>query len=139
MSEENAELVRGFVSAFRDGQVDDALSALSEDVVVHEAPNTPYPGDHHGRAGFAALAKAYGQIWDVQQAHGPEIFPAGNDRALLLAHSDVLVKPTGQPLTFRVAEIYTIENGKIRDIRVHYWDTAEMAEATGGKKVLYGA
>lgn len=136
MSEQNVELVNRFVSAFGAGEIADALATLTEDVVVHEAPNTPYPGDHRGREGFARLAEAFGQIWDVQRHGGTEILPAGTDKVVLTAESDVIAKPTGKSLTFRVIEIYTIVDGQIADIRVHYWDTAEMVEATGGKKVL---
>jgi hypothetical protein len=38
----------------------------------------------------------------------------------------------------RIAEIYTIKDGKLADIIVHYWDTAAMAEVTEGAVVLHG-
>jgi hypothetical protein len=136
MSEQNVALVRSFQDSFSKGDIDYVLSILADDIVVHEAPNVPYPGDHRGKDGFRQLAAAFGQVWDRKQLVELDVMPAGPDRAVLVARSDVVAKHTGTPLALRVAEIYTIRDGKIAEILVHYWDTAEMVAATNGIKVL---
>jgi ketosteroid isomerase-like protein len=105
---------------------------------VHEARSVPYPGEHHGKDGFPKLAEAFVEVWDLKSDLDLDIMAAGDDRVFALVQFDVIAKPTGTPLTLRIAEIYTIRDGKIADIRIHYWDTAEMAEARGGVKVLEG-
>jgi hypothetical protein len=139
MSEQNVALVRSFQESFSTGNIDYVLSILADDIVVHEAPNVPYPGDHRGKEGFRQLAGAFGQVWDRKQLIEVDVMPAGPDRAVLIARSDVVAKHTGTRLMLRVVEIYTIRDGKIADILVHYWDTAEMVAATNGIKVLQAA
>jgi ketosteroid isomerase-like protein len=136
MSERNVALVRSFQDRFSKGDVDYVLSILADDIVVHEAPNVPYPGDHRGKDGFKKLAAAFGQVWDRKRLVDLDVMPAGPDRVVLAARSDVVAKPTGTSLMLRVIEIYTIRDGKIAEILVHYWDTAEMTAATNGIKVL---
>jgi ketosteroid isomerase-like protein len=138
MSEENVELVRSFQDRFSKGDIEYVLSILTDDIVVHEAANLPYPGDHRGKEGMRKLAEAFGKVWERQRYLDLEILPAGPDRVLLLVLFEVIAKPTGIPVTLRIAEVYTIRDGKIADILVHYWDTAEMAAATNGIKVLEG-
>lgn len=138
MSERNVALIRSFEDKFVAGDVDYVLSILTDDIVVHEAKNLPYPGDHHGKDGFLKLAQAFGEIWDLQNPLDLDIMSAGGDRVLVLVRFDAIAKPTGTPLSVQIAEIYTIRGGRIADILVHYWDTAEITAATGGIKVLEG-
>jgi ketosteroid isomerase-like protein len=138
MSAANVALIQRFQDSFVAGEMDDVLSLLTDDIVVHEAPSLPYPGDHRGKDGFLNLANAFLEVWDFRSALDLDIMPAGDDRALALVGFDVMAKPTGQPLRLRTAEIYTIRDGKIADLIVHYWDTAAIVEATDGVKVLFG-
>jgi ketosteroid isomerase-like protein len=136
VSAANVALIQRFQDSFVAGDMDDVLSLLTDDIVVHEAPSVPYPGDHCGKDAFIKLANAFLEVWDLQSDLELDIMPAGDDRALALVGFDVTAKPTGKPLRLRTAEIYTIREGEIADLIVHYWDTAAMVEATGGIKVL---
>jgi ketosteroid isomerase-like protein len=65
MSSENVRVVERFEHAFVRGDMDEVLSLLHEDIVVHEAPSLPYAGDHHGHDGFLALAAAFNRVWEM--------------------------------------------------------------------------
>lgn len=135
MSEQHVALIQRFEDSFVAGDLEDVLSILAEDVTVHEPANVPYPGDHHGKGAFLDLAKAFGAVWDIQGDLGLDIMPAGEHRVLVLVEFDAIARPTGQPITIRIAEIYTITAGLISDIVVHYWDTAAMMQVTTGEAV----
>ena len=138
LSETNVDLIRSFEDKFVEGDIDYVLSILTDDVTVHECASVPYPGDHRGKEAFVKLAEAFGAMWDIQAPLDLEIRPAGNEKVLVLVGIDAIAKPTGKPIRIRIAEIYTIREGKIADIVVHYWDTHEMVEATRGAKILEG-
>ena len=58
MTDQNVEVVQRFEDAFVRGDIEEVLSLVAEDIVVHEAPSPPYPGEHRGHDGFLALADA---------------------------------------------------------------------------------
>ncbi len=134
----NTELLQSFEDEFVAGNIDYVLSILDDDIVVHECDHVPYPGDHRGKDGFLKLAEAFNECWDIQSDLSLDIMPAGDDRVLVMVRFDAIAKHTGKPIELRIAELYTIKQGKLADIVVHYWDTAAMAEATGGVVVLRG-
>ena len=138
MSQANIDLIQSFEDKFVEGDLDYVLSILTDDVTVHEASNVPYPGHHRGKDAFLQLAAAFGAMWDIQAPLDLEILPAGNEKVLALVGIDAIVRRTGKPIHLKVAEIYTIRDGRIADLVVHYWDTHEMFEATGGVTVLQG-
>ncbi|KHF43100.1 nuclear transport factor 2 family protein [Saccharomonospora viridis] len=138
MSTANVQLIQSFEDRFVAGDLDYVLSILTDDIVVHEPANVPYPGNHRGKESFLKLAQAFGKVWDLQGPLDLDIMPAGDDRVLVLVRGDAIAKPTGNNFELRIAEIYTIRDGKISDIVVHYWDTAEIVEVTNGVKVLQG-
>jgi len=131
MSAENVDVVRRFEDAFASGDIDGVLASLTDDVVVHECDSVPYPGDYGGKDGFMQLLQDFIATWELEGGLVvEEILPAGDDRVLVLAHADVVAKATGKALELRIAEVYTIRDGAIADIVVHYWDTHAMVEAT---------
>jgi ketosteroid isomerase-like protein len=138
MSHPNVDLIRSFEDRFVAGDLDYVLSILTDDVTVHECASVPYPGDHRGKDAFLKLAEAFGSVWDIQAPLDLEIHPAGDEKVLVLVGLDVIAKPSGKPLRLKIAEIYTIRDGKIADVVVHYWDTHQIAEATNGITVLEG-
>lgn len=134
----NTDLLRSFEDRFVAGDLDYVLSIIDDDIVVHECEHVPYPGDHHGKDGFMKLAEAFNACWDIQTELDLEILPAGDDKVLVLVKFDAIAKQTGKPITIRIAEIYTIKDGKLADILVYYWDTAAITEVTDGAIVLQG-
>ena len=134
----NAELLRSFEDEFVAGNIEYVLSILDDDIVVHECDHVPYPGNHRGKDGFLKLAEAFNACWDIQSELDLEILPAGEEKVLVMVRFDAVAKQTGRPIELRIAELYTIKDGRLADIVVHYWDTAAIVEATDGALVLQG-
>ena len=42
-----------------------------------------------------------------------EILPAGEEKVLVMVRFDAIAKQTGRPIELRIAELYTIKDGKI--------------------------
>lgn len=138
VQQRNVALLQGFEDSFVAGDIEDVLARLHDDIVVHEAANLPYPGDHAGKDGFLALANAFDRTWEITAPIRLDIAPVGDDRVLVLVELDVVGRPTGMPLTLRITELYTIAGGLITDVRVSYWDTLEVMRAANGEVVLRG-
>jgi ketosteroid isomerase-like protein len=136
MSHANVEVVQRFEDAFVRGDMDEVLSLLTHDVVVHEAPSLPYPGDHRGHDGFLRLADAFNSVWEIVGDLDLTFLDAGETRVVVLVAFDVMTRPTGAPLRLRLVEVYTVRDGRIADLDVYYRDTAAIVEATGGARVL---
>jgi len=136
MSRANVEVVQRFEDAFVRGDMDEVLSLVSPDIVVHEAPSLPYPGDHRGHDWFLKLADAFNSVWEIVSYLDLTFFDADDTRVVVLVAYDVVTRPTGVPLRLRMVEIYTVIDGRITDLEVYYRDTAAIVEATGGLKVL---
>lgn len=136
MSKDNVEVVERFEHAFERGDMDEVMSLLSDDIVVHEAPSLPYPGDHHGLDGFLKLADAFNRVWEIKTPLDLTLLDAGDTRVVVLVRFDVDARATATPLTLRLAEIYTVTDGKIADLDIYYRDTAAIVAATGGVRVL---
>jgi ketosteroid isomerase-like protein len=136
MPKANVEVVERFEHAFVRGDMDDVVSLLAPEIVVHEAPSLPYPGDHRGIDGFLKLAGAFNRVWEIKTPLDLTFLDAGEDKVVVLVKFDVEARATGRPLTLRLVEVYTVQGGKIADLDVYYRDTAAIVEATGGVRVL---
>jgi ketosteroid isomerase-like protein len=136
MSRANVNVVERFEDAFVRGDMDEILSLLSPDIVVHEAPSLPYPGDHQGHDGFLRLADAFNSVWEIVSDLDLTFMDAGEAHVVVLVAFDVVTRSTGVPLRLRLVEVYTVRDGRIADLDVYYRDTAAIVEATGGVRVL---
>jgi ketosteroid isomerase-like protein len=136
MSSENIRVVERFEHAFVRGDMDEVLSLLHEDIVVHEAPSLPYAGDHRGHDGFLKLAEAFNRVWEMTSPLDLTVLDAGETAVVVLVRYDVVARATGNALTLDHVEIYTVRDGKISDLDVYYRDTAAMLEATAGGRAL---
>ncbi|GAA3515877.1 nuclear transport factor 2 family protein [Dietzia aurantiaca] len=136
---ENTALIQRFEDSFVAGDIDDVLKTLSPDIVVHEAANTPYPGDHVGHDGFLALAQAFGSTWQMTAPIDLDITSLGEDRVVVSVRLEVNGRRTGVPITLRITEIYRIADNQIVSIDVFYWDNVELMRAAGPEVVVVGS
>jgi hypothetical protein len=136
MSQANVDVVRRFEDAFVRGDLDEVLSLLTEDVVVHEAASLPYAGEHRGHDGFLRLADAFNRVWEMTSELDLTFLDTGTDRVVVLVAYDVVARATGRPFRLDHVEIYTVRDGRIADLDIYYKDTAAMVAITGGATAL---
>ena len=102
MSKANVEVVERFEHAFVRGDMDEVLTLLAPDVVVHEASSLPYPGDHRGIDGFLKLAEAFNRVWEIKSRLDLTFLDAGEEKVVALVKFDVEARVSGRPLTLRL-------------------------------------
>lgn len=126
---ENLDLLRTFAKEVAAKNHDGLRAILAEDVVVHEAPTLPYGGDHHGPEAFIKLFETVQGTWKFNEAFKYTYHVSDPDTVTLMVEVDSVAAATGRPILLRLAEVFTIRDGKIADLDVYYWDTAAMLEA----------
>lgn len=110
--------------------LDAALEYLHPDVEVIEAPSMPYPGVFRGRDGFRELAARFGEIWEFPPGKTFDYMDDGAGRVMVLTLGRAIAKQTGREVEWRLAELFTVRDGLIVEIRPYYWDTAAIVAAT---------
>lgn|SRR5690625_4506938 len=129
MSNSNVALIQSFEDAFVAGDMDYILSILDDDITIYESDSVPYPGTFRGKEGFLEVARLMTSVWDITSELDLEIMPAGDDRVLVIVEFEARSHSTGNPVTIRIAEIYTVRDNKIAEIQVFYWDPKAMETA----------
>jgi ketosteroid isomerase-like protein len=131
VSNANAALIERFENSYLAGDIDDVMTILSDDIVVHEPTSVPYAGAHRGKDAFLGLQQQFVAVWDLPDGVELEILPAGDDRVLVLVDGTAIARATGERYRLRIAEVYTVAEERIASIEVFYFDTKLLAQAVG--------
>ncbi|WP_030676161.1 nuclear transport factor 2 family protein [Streptomyces sp. NRRL B-1347] len=113
---------------------------FAPDVVLHQAAALPYGGTWRGHSGLERFFLAMADTWAEFDIVRQEFLASGGDgggsggtggRQTVVVHSDIRARAraTGRPLAFPILQTITVEEGRIREVRPFYWDTAAIAEA----------
>ena len=132
---EPIEVVDAFEQAIQDrwrtgAGIEEVLRHLSPDVEVIEAPSMPYPGTFRGHEGFLELSERFAETWRFLPGKTFEYLTDDKGRVMVLTLGRAVARATEQELEWRLAELFTVRDGLIVEIRPYYWDTAAIAEAT---------
>lgn len=115
----NAAIARRLTEAFRDGDMAAMEALLADDIVWHEI------GRAEPRRGKDELRAMAGQV-DYQITATLHDLVAGDDHTVMLA--EATATRGGRTLTYRVAEIYHIRDGRITERWAFSDDTAAITE-----------
>jgi hypothetical protein len=137
MADSAVSIVREFILRFQAQNFEGVLELLSDDVVIHESDSVPYGGDHVGKDGFIRFASMFPKVWEFGEVDDSayRYIDGGPESAVALASFPVKALATGTELDLRVAEIFTVRDGKITDIEAYYWDTKQVFDATNGARL----
>ena len=128
--EKNLQTVQALFAATGSGDWPAAEALLTEDFFVTEAETNPFAGVYRGRSAlrglFSEVVAAAGVTkMDLRQ------LTAGGD--LVIAMVDMTLG--GPPeRSVSLAEVFRVRNGKVCEIKPHYFDSAPLAAAVAGKK-----
>jgi len=134
MSKTPLEVVREFVLRFQTEGADGVSGLMADDIVLHEPESLPYGGDHVGKEAFFKFSQEFNKLWRFER-HGDQdhtYIDAGNGLVAFLASVPVTALRTGMKFDLKAAEFMTVVDEKITDIRVFYWDTKLLVDATTG-------
>lgn len=122
MSNSNKDIVLAFLDASVRGDEQAMRDLLHPDVRIIEAASLPYGGVAEGPDGFLDLIKRVFKTWDETNITVQQVFGDG-DRVVLLAEMTGRSKRNGKAFSMPIAEIWLLENGKIKEVRPYYFDT----------------
>lgn len=105
---------------------DAVAERLHPDIVIHEAPGLPFGGEWTGKDALQRLSAAMYGTWAEATVDIHEII-GGETYAAVILSLTMTSKKTGRTFTQTLSEVGRFENGLLREHRIHYFDSAEIA------------
>ena len=105
---------------------------MTEDFVIHEPTSLPYGGEWRGKDALQRLFTHVMGYWIDPKVEWLEL--AGGDKhAVALLHFTVTAPDSGKRFSQHIAEVTTFaDDGRMAAMRIHYFDTGEMARQIAG-------
>lgn len=131
MSMTAAEILATVYQRMGEQDWDGVMALLSDDFKVVEPKSLPYGGLWEGKDALLRLYPAVMSNFDdpapvIKEVIGGEVWAA------VIVDFTVTAKKTGRRFTQTVSEVGRIEDGKLAELQIHYFDTAEMVKEIGG-------
>jgi ketosteroid isomerase-like protein len=105
---------------------------MAEDFVIHEPSSLPYGGDWHGKDALQRLYTHVFGYWRDPQVEWLDL-TGGERHAVALLHFTVTPPDNGNRFSQHIAEVTRFDDaGKMASMRIHYFDTGEMARQIAG-------
>ena len=129
MSPSPEETVKAAYASLLDrGDLEAFLGYFAEDGVLLEADSLPYGGRYVGADAIrGALIKVMETFSEF--SFKPDIFATTGDWVIAYGTFSVTVRATGKSVSFPLAEVSHVVNGKIRLIHPVYGDTVAIVAA----------
>jgi ketosteroid isomerase-like protein len=129
LQQANLKLCERFYDAIFGGDWEFIAASVTDDFVVIEAAGLPYGGEWKGVAGFQNLfTTMVTQHFDHLDIRIKGI-TANDDIGMAHFSLKGTARPTGRPVEVEVAEVTTIRDGKIAQLKPFYFDTKAISEA----------
>ncbi|ROO85908.1 ketosteroid isomerase-like protein [Actinocorallia herbida] len=130
MSTEAADVVAEMGKRFTAGDVEGAFALLHPEFRIEQPASLPHGGVHRGREGMAAMGALFARHWDRDIAD-PRVLGCGPEQAVQVTTQTWTAKETGRARTVDVVELFTVEGGRVREIRVFQQDTHALLGTLG--------
>lgn len=132
--EDNVQVVKALYAALGKGDIPAVLAMLAEDVeweMPHPREIVPFGGKWQGREEVGKFFATMHDYTEFKQVALQE-FVAQNDKVIVLGHIKVLVKPTEREYENDLVAVWTVENGKVKQMR-DFMDTVQAVSAFRGE------
>ena len=121
--------LRGAYAAFNRGDIEAALVPLDARIEWSEPAEFPGGGTYHGHDGVRRYLTQSREALAEGSSEPEEFIPAG-DRIVVFVHARVRAKGSGEWQDVRLADVYTIRDGKAVKMRA-FADRAEALRWVG--------
>lgn len=105
-------------------------SLCSPDLVISEPASLPFGGEYRGRDALLRLFTVVMAYWNDPQVTVDAIV-GDDDRAAVFLTFTMTSKHTSRTFTQTVVESARSKDGLVTEMRIHYFDTAEVAREAG--------
>lgn len=109
--------------------VEQAAEFVAEGCVIREAESLPYGGTYYGPEGFVHLVKTVFGLWQDCNLDIKNVWTDGIDR--MIHYSQMSGHTAKGSFSMPMVEYYRVENGKMTEITILYFDTQRLAELAG--------
>ena len=123
--------LRGAYAAFNRGDIDAALAPLDPRIEWSEPVEFPGGGTYYGHEGVKQYLTQSRAAW-AECSSEPERFLVAGDRIVVLVHARVRAKGTTEWQDVRLADVYTVRNGKAIKMQA-FADRQEALRSVGIK------
>ena len=125
MSTSAAKILETIYANMRQGDWDAVQAMLSDDFKVVEPESLPFGGIWEGKDALQRLFPAVMQCFENPAPVTKEVI-GGVEWASCIVDFTVTSKKTGKRFTMTVSEVGRIQDGKLAELQIHYFDTAAM-------------
>ncbi len=101
-------------------------SLLHPDFVLHEAAGLPFGGEWRGKDALQRCAAAMYGTWAEAKVEIHDI-TGGDTWGVTVLTLTMTPKDGGETFSQTVCEAGSFEDGLLKDLRIHYFDAAEVA------------
>jgi ketosteroid isomerase-like protein len=126
MSSSPRERLTAIYDAARARDWDRAGALIHPDFVLHEAECLPFGGEWRGRDALQRCAAAMYGTWESASVEIHDI-TGGDSHAVVVLTLTMTSRRTGETFSQTVNECGSFEDGLLKDLRIHYFDAAEVA------------
>jgi ketosteroid isomerase-like protein len=130
MSMTAAEILGSVYQRMGEQDWEGVMALLSDDFKIIEPESLPYGGVWEGKDAFQRLYPAVVSHFDEFSPVIKEII-GGSDWAAVIVDLTLISKKTGRRFVQSVSEVGRVSGGKLVEMHIHYFDTAEIAKEIG--------
>lgn len=125
MSMSAAEVLETVYANMRQGDWAAVQAMLTDDFKVVEPESLPFGGVWQGKDALQRLFPAVMQCFESPAPVTKEVI-GGVEWASCIVDFTVTSKKTGKRFTMTVSEVGRIQDGKLAELQIHYFDTVAM-------------
>ncbi|AZO34801.1 nuclear transport factor 2 family protein [Mesorhizobium sp. M2A.F.Ca.ET.037.01.1.1] len=109
---------------------DEMASTLHPDVELHQSPDLPWGGEYRGHAGFREWSLKMSDAFDQLSVEDAR-FLVAEDKVVILCRLVTRARRSGDVLNAPMAQVVTVQNGRITEFRPFYWHVPDYVSAAG--------
>lgn len=102
---------------------------FAPDVELHQADGLPYGGIWRGYDGMEKFFVTMSETWADFDLSDQTFLAVTPDHAVVLTQVRATARATGRAVDFPILQIIRFGEGRIREVRPFYWDTAAITAA----------
>lgn len=121
------EMLSAVYAAAGEGDWDTVASLIHPDFVLYEAKGLPFGGEWRGKDALQRCAAAMNGTWAEANVDIHDI-TGGDQWAVVVLTLTMTPKNGGETFKQTVCEAGSFEDGLLKELRIHYFDAAEVAE-----------
>jgi ketosteroid isomerase-like protein len=125
------ELSRELYAYVQKGEWGRVEEFMADDFVIHEPPSLPYGGEWRGKDALQRLYAHVMAYWADPKVEWIDLL-GGEGHSVALLRFSMTSRVSGERFSQHVTEVTQFNpDGKIAEMRIHYFDPAEVARKAG--------